>query len=134
MKRNIILKALSAVSVAALLLVPVSADGGDASDPVITKNYIDTNVMPQVSYEVVSVNAGQKVMCGAGCELILRMGSAKIISTEKGGLADVTAGTDLPNGTAMPANHMLIVPLADGRGISANTDLLVMIKGNYTIS
>ena len=134
MKKNVFVKTIAAISAAVLMLIPVSADVGDSDDPVVSKSYIDTYVVPQLSYEVVSVSAGQKVMCGAGCELILRMGSATIISTEKGGLADVTAGTDLPNGTAMPSNHMLIVPLADGRGIKAKTDLLVMIKGSYTIS
>ena len=134
MKKNVFLKMIAVTCAAVLMLIPVSADVGDSDDPVVSKSYIDTYVVPQLSYEVVSVSAGQTVMCGAGCELILRMGSATIISTEKGGLADVTAGVDLPNGTAMPSNHMLIVPLADGRGIKAKTDLLVMIKGSYTIS
>ncbi len=134
MRKSAFLKTAAAVTAAVLMLIPVSAEVGDSNDPVVSKSYIDTYVVPQLSYEVVSVSAGQKVMCGAGCELILRMGSATIISTEKGGLADVTSGVDLPNGTDMPSNHMLIVPLADGRGISAKTDLLVMIKGSYTIS
>ena len=70
---------------------------------------------------------------GAGCELILRQGSANIIATTKGGLADTTVGGDLADGTAMPSNHLLIVPLDDGRGIQATSTVLVMVKGEYTI-
>ena len=61
------------------------------------------------------------------------MGSATVIATQKGGLADTTGGYDLANGTAMPSNHLLIVPVNDGRGISANNDVLVMVKGAYNI-
>ncbi len=132
--KNTIFKTVISLCAAMLVLIPVSAEVGDSDDPVVSKSYIDTYIAPQLSYEVVSVEAGQSVICGAGCELILRMGDATVIATEKGGLADVTSGVDLADGSAMPSNHLLIVPLADGRGISANTDLLVMIKGNYTIS
>ena len=60
------------------------------------------------------------------------MGKATIIATEKGGIADTTAGFDLADGNDMPSNHLLIVPLADGRGIRASSDVIVMIKGGFT--
>ncbi|MBE7011182.1 MAG: hypothetical protein E7415_00745 [Ruminococcaceae bacterium] len=134
--------------------LPVVANPGSESDPLISKSYITDTVMPQLQeyvkeevknqmsgagehnserFEVVSLTAGQKLMCENGTELILRMGSATVIATEKGGLADTTAGVDLANGTAMPSNHLLIVPVNDGRGITANNDVLVMVKGAYTI-
>lgn len=131
----------------------VLAEPGGSEDPLITKSYIENHVMPAVreyveekiagissggavanaSFEVVEIDAGQKVICSKGAELILRMGSASIIATEKGGLADTTAGFDLSNGTPMPSNHLLIVPVDDGRGIKAETDVIVLIKGGYTI-
>lgn len=133
----------------------VLAEPGGTDDPLISKSYIDTVLMPQIkqyvegkisevntgggtsqsadSFKVVEMVAGQKMICSAGTELILRMGKANIIATEKGGLADTTAGYDLSNGTSMPANHLLIVPVADGRGISAVDKVLVMVKGGYQI-
>ncbi len=135
-------------------LVVFSAPGG-ADDPVITKSYIVDVVIPEIkayiderfgiaasegtttlhtnTFTVVNVPAGRNVTCDAGTELILRMGNATIIATDKGGLADTTDGYDLANGTAMPANHLLVVPLADGRGFHANTDMIVMVKGGYVI-
>ncbi len=132
----------------------VLAEPGTTDDPLISKSYIDTVLMPQIkayieekvggtgstgtpqvaeSFKVVEMKMGQTLMCSAGTELILRMGSAEIIATEKGGLADTTAGYDLGDKTAMPANHLLIVPVADGRGIVAINDVLVMVKGGYEL-
>ena len=132
--------------------LPVVANPGSESDPLISKSYITSTLMPQIeklieekvsengggggaaeSFKVISMSAGQKMICESGTELILRMGSATIIATQKGGLADTTEGYDLPNGAVMPPNHLLIVPLDDGRGITANNDVLVMVKGGYKI-
>jgi hypothetical protein len=138
------------------------AEPGSQEDPIITQSYLEEVVIPLIQEDfegkiaaltkkveslnqnssqsgqgdkfiVVSVKAGQKLMGGAGTELILRMGKATIISSQLGGLADATQGTDLANGTPMPSNHLLIIPRDDGRGLVANEDVLVMVKGAYTI-
>ncbi len=133
--------------------VAVFSEPGGTDDPVVTKSYIVDTVIPQIkeyvdqrignsdgdvtarpaSFTVVNMTAGQSLIGEAGTELILRMGKGTIISTEKGGLADTTAGYDLANGTQMPSNHLLIIPLADGRGFKANNDVIVMVKGGYTV-
>ncbi len=137
--------------------VAVFADPGTDTDPLISLSYLTDVFMPKVQqyvdsriaevntesnggtasaavFRVVEAKAGDEIICSAGAELILRMGQAKIIATEKGGLADTTAGYDLANGSQMPSNHLLIVPVADGRGIKADTDIIVMIKGSYTVN
>ncbi len=143
---------VSGLCAALCLAVPVVANPGSESDPLISQSYIEKTLIPRIEemikksasgvgeasgdterFEVISMTAGQKMLCKDGTELILRMGSANIIATEKGGLADTTGGYDLPNGAVMPSNHLLIVPLGDGRGISANNDVLVMVKGAYEI-
>ncbi len=121
----------------------IFAAPGDVGDPVITLSYIESVLMPTLSkqieqtvtpsFEVVDVGAGKTVICEAGTELILRKGSATVLSTEKGGLANVTSGIDLPNGAALPANSLVIVPRSDGRGVIAKDDLILMIKGKYSI-
>ncbi|MBR0278273.1 MAG: hypothetical protein IJQ50_07430 [Clostridia bacterium] len=131
-------KIIVALTIIALLFAAVGtctflADPGDSSDPVITLSYITDILKPGLSFKVVNLSKGQTLACFAGTEVILRMGKATIIATEKGGLADVTSGTDLKNGESMPSNHLLIVPLSDGRGIKAENDVIVMVKGDYTI-
>ncbi len=135
--------------------VIVFSEPGGTDDPVVTKSYIVDKVIPEikayidqqlgiipsdgsvtaspVSFDVVSVSKGQSLIGEAGTELILRMGKGTIIATQKGGIADTTAGYDLANGTAMPSNHLLIIPVADGRGFMASENVLVMVKGGYTI-
>ena len=115
----------------------VMANPGSDSDPVISFSYLTEIFKPEVkkelTFQVVSVSEGESLTGTAGTEMILRMGKAAIFATESGGLSDVTAGYDLPDGTEMPPNHLLIVPKDDGRGIVAKTDCLVMVKGGYTI-
>ena len=146
------------VCVALSLVMPALATPGTESDPLISQSYITSTVMPQLeeyireevakqagnttagttgssseSFEVVKLDKGDKLVCENGTELILRMGTATIIASEAGGIADVTIGTDLAEGTQMPSNHHLIVPLSDGRGIKATSSVLVMVKGGYRI-
>ena len=154
MNKKLKFKVVAALVCLGMMFTVVLADPGTEADPLISKAYIDDVLMPRIEqfveskiaglrgdgtnaggadvFQVVNVASGEKVICSAGAELILRMGKATIIATEKGGLADTTAGFDLADGTSMPANHLLIVPVADGRGIEAKSDVIVMIKGGYS--
>ena len=136
-KKKLILVLSAVVCIGLAITYMVSADPGSADDPVVTLSYIEKVLTPkldaQQSFQVVSVNNGQVLEGADGTELILRMGTADVVATAKGGLADVTAGTDLADGLQVPANHHLIVPLSDGRGVRATKDCLFMIKGRYTV-
>ena len=125
----------------------LAADPGSSDDPLVTLSYINDVLMPQVKsyvdskaagsndgFEIVNLKGGQTVIAGASTEMILRMGNAQIVATQKGGVADVTLGIDLQNGAVMPANHLLIVPLDDGRGAQMLSDGIILIKGSYKIS
>ena len=129
-KRVILFFAVTCLSIAAVVY---ATQPGTEEDPLVTKSYVESVLYPQIKFKVVEVPAGKSVLCSAGTEMILRMGSCNIIGTQKGGVSDVTMGYDLVNGTAVQGNHLLIVPLDDGRGVKTSTDCLIMIKGNYTI-
>ena len=160
MKKRYIRFRLGALAAAVCVLATVVlAEPGASDDPLISKSYIENQLMPQIKqyiesrlaevggggsgggaaavtadkFNVVNASAGQQIICSAGTELILRMGSASVIATEKGGIADTTDGFDLADGAFMPSNHLLIVPVSDGRGVRATTDIIVMIKGGYTV-
>ena len=128
------------------------AQPGGESDPVVTLSYIKDTVIPSIYdyiddklsakdggeaeaqvFSVLELSKGKKIICGAGAELILRSGEATVIATEKGGLADTTGGKDLADGWQVPDNHLLIVPIADGRGAKATTDCIFMVKGKYSV-
>lgn len=129
---------ITGIVAAAVLMIAADSN----SDSLITKGYVDNVLIPQMEsiagageqYAIVNLSKGDMLSCKAGCEFIIRMGTGKIVATPKGGICDVTSGVDLANGSAAPSNHHLIVPVSDGRGMVANTDMIIMIKGKYEIN
>ncbi len=85
------------------------------------------------TFELVSLKTNEAIICGAGAELILRMGRATVIATDKGGIANVTEAVDLAHNARVPSNSLLIVPVDDGRGIIADNDVLILVKGEYVV-
>jgi hypothetical protein len=83
--------------------------------------------------EVVTLTAGQYLVGFAGTEIILRGGRATAVQSELGGLSDVTGARDIKQGEIIPANHLLLVPRSDGRGVKADTDCILMVRGQYSI-
>lgn len=154
MKKNafILLAVVLCVSVFAGVFYVGAADPATQADPIVSKSYIDEVLLPAIydyidektadgtssqssSFQVVTVGAGKTITGEAGTEFILRMGKGTIVGSARGGISDVTVGADLLTGAEIPSNHLLIVPLSDGRGLKINksNDALVMVKGNYTI-
>ena len=143
MKRKLIigLQAI-AVTVVAVVGTAFAADAGSASDPVASKSYVDDKINQVInmintgsatteasgsSYVPVSVPVG-KVLYGAeGSEIILRSGKGTIYTAGVDGVVDATTGA-----TAV-ANHILIVPRADGRGVNVSEAAWFLVKGGYSI-
>jgi hypothetical protein len=51
------------------------------------------------------------------------------------GLIDVTDGTVVTNGALIKANHSIIIPKADGRGIIVTGDsVTLVVRGAYVIA
>lgn len=82
---------------------------------------------------VVEINAGEKIIAGAGTELILRGGKATIIGSELGGLTNVTLGKDFVSGMAAVPNNLMIVPRDDGRGVYTDSYAIFMVRGTYEV-
>ena len=150
-------KRVMIVSIAAALTLSVggiayaATTAGTAEDPLVTKSYVD-NAVEEVKkyidskvssggapapstngYEVLELGQGDTLLLGGGSTLILRTGGAKIIASENGGISDTTDGVDLQTDEAVPANHMLIIPRSDGRGIQCTTKVFAMVNGTYEI-
>lgn len=88
------------------------------------------------SYEVLYLLKGEQILAESQCELILRSGSAQIVSPfADQGIADLTEGTELYTGTALQKNHLLLVPRGgDGRGTVVTSDAAyIMVRGEYSI-
>ena len=102
---------------------------GSEGDPLVTRAYVES----RLKMHVVELAPGQALKGFSGTEIILRGGQATIIDSELGGICDATAGIDLRGGEAVPSNHLLIVPRDDGRGIRAQSSVIVMVRGDFVI-
>ena len=164
MKKRIVL--IISVVLAAIIALSVIATAAydSTSDPLISLSYLtkyveealkpinekiaaltggesggDGTTAPATTdaFVVIDLKPGQELQCTAATELILRSGSAVIVSPfDNQGLCDMTAGVDLQAGTAVPKNHCLLIPRGnDGRGIkiTGSGTAYVMVGGAYTI-
>jgi hypothetical protein len=102
----------------------------------VSQAYVDAKVAELGSasaFAVVNVPKGATVLGESGTELVLRGGKATAVVSQKGGILDATGGADLFQDQAVPPNHLLIIPVSDGRGLYAQTDLILIVKGSYTV-
>ena len=132
-KRTFIMAIIAALVLGMLCGYAVfgASDGpGTDSDPLVSKSYVDT----KLTYTPIQLTAGQKLIGKEGTEIILSSGEATAIDNGANGISDITAGTDLMTGMQVALNHLLLVPRDDGRGITAVTDIWVMIRGDYEIN
>lgn len=83
-------------------------------------------------FEVVSLTQGQKVVGGAGCEMMLRSGSATCTAANNPGLIDLTGGSELNAGAAVASNHLYLTVEGSG-GMTAATASTVLVRGSYTV-
>jgi hypothetical protein len=85
-------------------------------------------------FTVVEAAKGQRILLGAGSEVIVRSGEVLAVSGELGGLADVTAAKDLTGGMQVTNQHLLISSRKDGRGVQVVSDVaFLLVRGGYTI-
>ncbi len=84
-------------------------------------------------YVPVSVAVGQTIYGGEGTELILRAGKGDIVVSGVDGIADITTGGELGNGSKATKNHLMIVPRNDGRGVKVTEAAWFLVKGEYEV-
>ena len=153
LKPKVIITVIMIFLITAAAVVIASPGSGD--DPLVTLSYITDKVIPEIKayidekvstttpsetkpvtssdFSLVNVKANHKIIGGEGTQFVLRMGTGTIVATQNGGVADLTAGIDLPHGTLIPANHNLLAPKNDSRGVRMETDGILLIKGTYTV-
>ena len=84
------------------------------------------------AFSVVDVAQGQTLIGGVGWEIMLRVGTANCVSPTTPGLIDMTDGTTLSSGNPLVTNHLYMVTIAD-RGLTATSNVKVLVRGSYTI-
>lgn len=144
---------LLAISAALMTGASLAAEAGSSQDPLVTLSYLNdtffNSIMQRVdqriaertgqalpgasSFVVVTLNDGQTLTGGVGCEVMLRVGGAVCVSPSDPGLIDETAGTTLANGASLLQNHLYMMTI-DGRGVRASGGTAkVLARGTYTV-
>ena len=146
--------ALCVVLTAAALTVFAAMAGGGAgsqTDPLVTLSYLNETFAAQImdkvddllaqrnasldkeapdggSYIVVTLAAGQVLAGEAGCEVLLRSGSAQCDAS----LVDTTSGSNLSAGAALTVNHLYLMP--ESRSIATTDGAVLLARGAYTVT
>ena len=96
-------------------------------------SYSDENGGMAVSFTAVTLAPGQTLYGGAGCEVLLRSGSAVCISEGKSvpGLVDTTDGTSINHASALVQNHLYMMTAQ--RGVMAQEEIVLLVRGEYVI-
>ena len=100
----------------------------------------DISAVAAGSYTLVTLSKAQTLMANSCCEVILLDGKATAVVTSSqnvnagAGICDLTAGGVVVNDGALPANHYLVIPKADGRGFVVASDTAnILVRGEYSI-
>lgn len=124
---------LSEAKVKEIVASAIAANAG-AGQPSGSNGGMSTST--PATMKVVQLQNGQTLYAGAGAEFIVRTGKVLAVSNDENGIPDVTGGKDLPAGTEVALNHLLIFP-AEGRGIKSSpkntADIFVMVRGSYLL-
>lgn len=96
----------------------------------VSSGVVDTG--SAAAYTAVTLAKGQTLTGGVGTEVLLRQGTAVCSAVSAPGLVDVTGGGELQNGGALAANHLYLMT-ADGRGVTASSDVTLLVRGTYTL-
>lgn len=100
----------------------------------VDKAYLENRIAQMKTlFEVVRVPKDSIILGESGTEIVLRGGKATAIVSAKGGVLDATDGVDLTQGEPVKPNHLLVIPVSDGRGLTAQADLILIVKGPYTV-
>jgi hypothetical protein len=85
-------------------------------------------------FNVVQIHKGQKLLLGEGTEMILRSGIANAVSGPGGDMSNLTNGENVPDGSKITTNHLILSSREDGRGLIVISDYIwIMIKGSYKV-
>lgn len=158
-RRMVLLGAAAVLSVGTVTAAAAYAgSAGTDQDPLVTLSYVEkriqevlADVTAQVAelkkqsgssgsagesavFQVVQADKGSFVYFGGSTEFIVRGGKVSVIATANGGLSDLTDGRDIGMGQSVPANHHMLVPRDDGRGLIIQDTTFLLIKGPYTIA
>lgn len=87
----------------------------------------------QATYAVVTLSQGQQLKMEVGCEVMLRVGTATVVSGTSPGLIDVATAGERNNGLGLEKNHLYMATIPDRSVKATAATVKVLVRGSYTI-
>ena len=84
-------------------------------------------------FQVVTLTRGQTLVGDVGCEVMLRIGTARCVSDSTPGLIDVSEGGTLNNGQNLATNHLYMVTISTRSVEATSNTVKVLVRGPYTV-
>ena len=85
-------------------------------------------------YTLVTMTSGQVMYLDVGCEVLLRVGSASVMSADSPALIDLTGGGTINSGASLVKNHLYMATI-EGRTLTASAGTVkVLVRGGYTVA
>ena len=148
------------LAAAGLTAVGALAAGGagSQSDPLVTLSYLTETFTGQImddaiarrnaqliqelgggsvssgtasAYSAVTLTAGQTLYGEAGCEVLLRSGSAACGGTGTASMTDATTGGSLNGGGALEGNHLYLMP--ESQSVFTAEGAVLLVRGSFII-
>ena len=85
------------------------------------------------SYTLVTLSSGQTMYLDVGCELMLRVGTAKVNAATSPALIDIATGGSINNGTSLTKNHLYMATIADRTITPTAATVKLLVRGGYTV-
>ena len=84
-------------------------------------------------FATVTLAAGKTLTLKAGCEVLLRVGSASVQSQDNPALIDLSDGGTVNSGASLVKNHLYMSTI-EGRTITAGAGTVkLLVRGGYTL-
>ena len=84
-------------------------------------------------FQVVTLSKGDVLVGDVGCEVMLRIGTARCVSDSTPGLIDVSEGGTLNNGQNLATNHLYMVTISTRSVEATSNTVKVLVRGPYTV-
>ena len=113
------------------------AKPGSVNDPLITKSYLDSYISSlgisnnaDEGYKKVVLSKGKTIVGHEGTEILLYSGSANAYA-KSAELVNITIGESVKDGMTLGKYCVYLCPDSDS-GVTAQSDVVIFVKGRYT--
>lgn len=85
------------------------------------------------SFTLVTVQSGQTMYLGVGCELLPRIGNVTVRANTSPALIDLSAGGTVESGAALTKNHLYMATIADRTLTASGGEAKLLVRGSCSI-